>query len=122
MNINHTKAAKGIFIIRVEPKTTNSIKNIEDDIHDNLFLQPFDILIIDCPIIAQPHIAQKKPQVIFAIPCQTASLFAFHLVSVSSSINVNVIKDSVKPITANIKLYGIIILRTLKKSSVINGI
>gem|GEM_PF-5140556 len=103
INISQTKAAKGIFIIKVVPKTTNNIKNIEAEIPESLFLHQLLILIIDCQIIAQPHIAQKNQQVTFAIHCPTASLFAFHLVFVNSSINVNVIRDSVKPITANIR-------------------
>jgi hypothetical protein len=104
ININQTRAARGIFKIKLVPKTTNHIRNKLAEIPDNLFLQPLFILIIDCPIIAQPHIAQKNPQVILAIHCPIASLFDFHLVSVISSIKVKVIRLSVKPIIAKIKL------------------
>jgi len=108
--------------MRLVQKTTNNIKNIEAEIQDNLFLPPFEILIIDCPIIAHPHIAPKNPQVVFAIPCPIASLFAFHLVSVSSSIRVKVMRDSVSQITASIAEYGIIILSISTKLTSIRGI
>jgi hypothetical protein len=78
-------------------------------------------LIIDCPIIAQPHIAQKNQQVTFANHCQIASLFDFHLVFVSSSIKVSVIKLSVNQTIARTKLYGKIILSVSKKSFSIIG-
>jgi len=122
ININHTSAANGINIINDVQNTTKSIKNILAEIHDILFLHQFDILIIDCPIIAHHHIAQKKPHVIFATHCHIASLFHFHLVSVNSSIRLNVISDSVRPIIASITLYGKTKIKTFNKLSVINGI
>jgi len=47
INIKPTKAASGILSIKLVQKTTNNIKNILAEIHDNLFLQPLFILIID---------------------------------------------------------------------------
>jgi hypothetical protein len=122
INISPTKAARGIFIIKAVPKTTNNIKNILAEIPESLFLHPFEILIIDCHIIAQPHIEPKSQQVIFAIHCHIASLLAFHLVLVISSIKVKVIRLSVNQIIAKIKEYGKTTLSTSKKLSVIFGI
>gem|GEM_PF-2789483 len=59
--------------------------------------------------MAHPHIAPKNQQAVFASHCQIASLFHLPLVSVISSIRVRVINDSVRPITANISAYGVII-------------
>jgi len=111
ININHTRAARGICIIKPVQKTTNNIKNTEALIQDNLFLQLLLILIIDCHIIAQPHIDPNNQQVRLASHCHIDSLLVFHLVSVNSSIRVSVIKDSVSPIVASIAEYGKIILK-----------
>jgi hypothetical protein len=62
MNIKPTRAAIGISEIIDIPNTINNIKNIEAEIPDILPLHPPDILIIDCPIIAQPPIELKNPQ------------------------------------------------------------
>lgn len=100
----------------------NNIRKREAEIQDIFHLQLFDILIIDCHIIAQPHIAQKNQQVALANHCQIASLFHFHLVSVNSSIKVKVINDSVNQIIANIREYGAIIHNNSNNGTSITGI
>ena len=62
---------------------------------------PLLILIILCPIIAQPPIPPKNPVVTLARPCANDSLLGLPLVSVISSIRFNVRSVSIKPIAAN---------------------
>jgi len=98
-----TSAARGIIEIYAVANTIRSIKNTAAEIHDILPLPPFQILIIDCQIIAHHHIAPKNQHVAFAIPCPIDSLLLFHLVSVISSMRLKVIRDSVRPIIARIR-------------------
>jgi hypothetical protein len=56
ININPTNAAIGIREIIETPNTINRIKKIDAEIHEALPLHPLEIFIIDCPIIAHPHI------------------------------------------------------------------
>jgi len=67
INISHTKAARGIIAINDEANTIKTIKDTAADIQESLHLHPFDILIILCHIIAQPHIAPKNQHVVLAI-------------------------------------------------------
>lgn len=122
INISHTSAANGIIVIREVAKTISNIKNIDADIPETLPLPPLEILIIDCQIIAHPHIEEKKPQTTFAIHCPIDSLFHFPLVPVNSSIRESVIRDSVRPIIANINEYGRIIYNISKNETSILGI
>ena len=111
ININQTSAASGISEMYFVANTIRIMRKTEAEIPDILHLHPFDILIIDCQIIAHHPMAQKKPQTLFAIHCPTASLLFCPLVSVISSIRVSVISDSVRPITASISEYGSMIFK-----------
>ena len=66
INMSQTSAASGIIDIRLVANTIRRIKNTEAEIPEIRPLPPFDILIIDCPIIAQPPIAPKNPHTPFA--------------------------------------------------------
>lgn len=68
INMSHTRAASGISSIYAVANTISIMRNMDAEIPDILPLHPFEILIIDCQIIAHPHIAQKNPQTLFAIP------------------------------------------------------
>jgi hypothetical protein len=68
INIRPTNAAIGISEIIETPNTINNIKNIAAEAPEVLPLHPLEILIIDCPIIAQPPIDWKNPQTKFANP------------------------------------------------------
>ena len=56
--------------------------------------------------MAHPPIPPKKPVTTLATPCPTHSRVLFPRVSVSSSIKVSVIKDSIKPTAARITATG----------------
>jgi len=60
------------------------------------------ILIMLCPIIAQPPMPPKKPVATLATPWPTHSLLLRPRVSVISSISVRVSKDSINPMAAKI--------------------
>ena len=62
------KAARGIISIRLERNSMKASKAIEAVNPDNLPLPPDSILIMDCPIIAHPPIALKKPHTRLAMP------------------------------------------------------
>ena len=64
--------------------------------------------------MAQPPMPPKKPVTILAPPCAKHSRLVSPLVSVNSSIKFRVIKDSIKPIAANINAYGKINLMVTK--------
>ena len=103
INITPTKAAIGTCSISTEANNINANKVNAATMPDNLPRPPPFILISDCPIMAQPPIPPKKPVTIFAPPCAKHSLLEFPLVSVNSSTKFSVIKDSIKPIAANIR-------------------
>ena len=61
-------AAIGIISIHLEKNNIKHNSEIAATIPDNLPLPPEEIFIIDCPIIAHPPIAPKKPHVILLRP------------------------------------------------------
>jgi len=122
INMSHTSAASGIRAIYFVANTMSTMRNTEAEIHDIRPLHPFDILIIDCPIIAHQPIAPKNPQTVFAIPCPIDSLLLSHLVSVISSISVSVMSDSVSHMIARINEYGRMIFNISKNGISITGI
>lgn len=121
INISPTRAARGIIAIYLVANTMSSIKNTEAEIPDIRHRPPFEILIIDCPIIAHHPIAPKNQQTLFAIPCPMDSLLLFPRVSVISSIRERVIRDSVSPIIARMSAYGVIIFIISRKPTSITG-
>ena len=106
INITPTKAAIGTCSIKPEANKTKLKRVKAATIPDNLPLPPDLILIIDCPIMAQPPMPPNRPVTTFALPCAIHSLFALPRVSVRSSIKFKVISDSIKPIAAKITAYG----------------
>jgi hypothetical protein len=122
ININQISAASGIIAIYFVAKTIIKIKKIAAATQDILHLQPFEILIIDCQIIAHHHIDQKNQQTVLASHCHIDSLFHLHLDSVFSSIKASVIKDSVNQIIAKTNAYGVIIYIISKNDFSITGI
>ena len=107
--ITATKAAIGICFNHGPRNTTIINKNTPADSVDNRPRPPDFILIIDCPIIAQPAIPPRKPVNILATPWPLHSRFLSLLVSVRSSTIVAVIMDSNNPTTAKPIEYGKII-------------
>ena len=79
-------------------------------IPDKRFTAPLLILIMLCPIIAQPPIPPKKPVTMLANPCAKDSLFGLPLVSVISSIKLSVRSVSIRPIAAKSSAYGSVIV------------
>ena len=90
-------------------KTTRIRRNIPAIKLESLPLPPDLILIIDCPIIAQPAIPPRNPVAVFAMPCPMHSWFRFELVSVRSSTICCVSKLSRRPTVATATEYGKII-------------
>ena len=62
------RAANGIISIKPERNNMNASKAIDAVNPDNRPLPPDSIFIMDCPIMAHPPIALKKPQTKFAKP------------------------------------------------------
>lgn len=122
MNMSHTRAARGINAIYFVANTIRTMRNTEAEIPDIRPRPQFEILIIDCPIIAHHPIAPKNPHTPFAIPCPTDSLLLLPRFSVISSIKDKVISDSVSHIIAKIRAYGVIILIISKNHTSITGI
>ena len=91
----------GIFSIKGAAKRMKIKREIEAVTPDNRPLPPELTLIMDCPIMAHPPIPPNKPFNIFPNPCAKLSLFPLPLESVSSSIKLRVIKDSIRPTAAN---------------------
>ena len=102
INITPTRAAIGTCSMSPEANKINANSASAATIPDKRPLPPPLILIIDCPIIAQPPIPPNKPVIIFAPPCAIHSLLEFPRDSVSSSIKLSVINDSISPIAARI--------------------
>jgi hypothetical protein len=111
-----------MIAMKLVAKTMRSIKNTAAEIPEIRPRPPFDILIIDCPIIAHQPIDPKNPHTVFARPCAIDSLLLFPRVSVISSISVKVIRDSVNPIIASTSAYGKIITRVSRSHVGITGI
>ena len=111
------RAAMGICSIRLDKNTMNTSKATAAENPDNLPLPPESIFIIVWPIIAQPPIALKNPQMKLASPCPTHSRFGLPSVSVISSTNVRVSKLSIKPMPAMVNENG----RTMKNVSKFQG-
>ena len=103
INITPTRAAIGTCSISPEANNINANNARAATIPDKRPLPPPLMLIIDCPIIAHPPIPPNNPVIIFAPPCAMHSLLEFPRVSVSSSIRLSVINDSISPIAARIK-------------------
>ena len=68
MTIKPVKAAIGIFSMTGAPNMMNTNSITEAKIPDSLALAPEEILINDCPIMAQPPIPEKIPERKLAIP------------------------------------------------------
>ena len=117
INMTPTSAATGTISISPEANNTNASKTSAAVTPDVRPRPPEFMLIIDCPIIAQPPMPPKKPQVKFAAPCATHSLFPRPRVSVSSSTSVSVRRDSIKPTAARTTAYG----NTIRKVSNVKG-
>ena len=102
INITPTKAAIGICSIRGAPKSTKHNNAMAAVAPDKRPRPPELILIIDCPIIAQPPIPPKRPFKILAPPWATHSRLPLPRVSVISSIRLSVIRLSIRPTAARI--------------------
>ena len=100
INITPTNAAIGTISMYLSAKRikVNSVNAIITP--DKRPLPPALILITVCPIIPQPPVPPKRPEMIFPEPCAIHSLFPFPLVSVSSSTKFIVIKVSINPTEA----------------------
>ena len=103
INITPTSAATGIISIRDEPTKMNANKNNAAAMPDVRPRPPELMLIILCPIMAQPPMPPKKPVATLATPWPTHSLLLRPRVSVISSISVKVSKDSINPMAAKIR-------------------
>ena len=68
MIIKPVKAAMGTCSIKADPNTIKTNNITEATIPESLALAPEDTLIKLCPIMAQPPIPEKKPDVMLAIP------------------------------------------------------
>jgi len=66
--MSHTKAARGIIEIYAVANTIRSMRNTAAEIQEVLHRPPLEIFIIDCQIIAHPHIDQNIPHIPFANP------------------------------------------------------
>ena len=106
MNITPVRAAKGIFSIRELAKRIKASKKRPADMPESRPRPPERILIMLCPIMAQPPIPPKKPVATLATPCPRHSRVLLPRVSVSSSIRVRVIKDSINPTAARMNEKG----------------
>ena len=120
INITPVSAAKGIISTSGAAKRSIPNRKSAAAIPDKRPLPPPRILIILCPIMAQPPMPPKKPFTTFAKPCPIHSLFPRPRVSVSSSTKVRVIKDSISPTAAANNENGRINL-SVATSKVISG-
>ena len=117
MNITPTSAATGTTSINGDATTTNRISTTAAVIPDRRPRPPELMLIMLWPIIAQPPMPPKKPQVTLAAPWAMHSLLLRPRVSVSSSTSVKVSNDSISPTAARITAYG----KTIRKVSKLSG-
>lgn len=97
MIISPVSAAIGSRSTKDAPNMINMRRPTEATIPERRARAPLEIFIRLCPIMAQPPIPEKNPDVIFAIPWATASLFVLPLVSVISSISSSVNRLSMSP-------------------------
>ena len=102
MIINPVNAAIGTASIKLEPNITNTNSITEATIPDKRALAPLEMLMRDCPIMAQPPIPENNPESTFANPWAIASLFPRPRVSVISSTMLRVNKLSINPTPATI--------------------
>jgi len=70
---------------------------------------PALMLIIVCPIIAQPPIPPKNPHTMLAAPCARHSRFGRPRVPVMSSTRFSVSNVSINPTPARMNAYGTMI-------------
>ena len=108
INITPVNAASGILSIRELAKRMKASRNSPAAIPESRPRPPERILMMLCPIIAQPPIPPKNPVTTLATPCPRHSRVLLPRVSVNSSIRVSVIKDSINPTAARMKEKGAI--------------
>ena len=116
-NITPTNAAMGICSINDDANSINSSRNTAARMPDKRIRAPDFMLIMLCPIMAQPPMPPKNPVTTLAKPWDIHSRFFCPLVSVMPSINERVSKDSINPIPAKMKAKG----RTILAVSKFNG-
>ncbi len=102
MIITATSAAMGIRATQSPRNTTISNRNTPAASVERRPRPPDLMLMMDCPIIAQPAMPPMKPLVMLATPWPTHSRFLSLLVSVRSSTMVAVISDSSSPTTISV--------------------
>ena len=104
INITPISAATGIISMNFQSggNTIKQSRNTAAEIPDKRPRPPELMFIMDWPIIAHPPILPKNPETIFATPCPTHSRLLRPRVSVISSINVRVIRDSIRPMAASV--------------------
>mmetsp|Transcript_82021 Transcript_82021/g.240788 ORF Transcript_82021/g.240788 Transcript_82021/m.240788 type:complete len:359 (+) Transcript_82021:500-1576(+) len=101
LNITPTSAETGMQLIAGPATTTMIRRETPAVIEDTRCRAPEPMLIMDCPIMAQPPIPAKAPHTMLATPWPTHSLLVLLRPDlVSSSIKFRVISDSSKPTAA----------------------
>jgi len=120
INIIPTKTATGIAAITPEKLTTRIISKIAA-VNDESRPSPPDVKFITlCPIMAQPAIPPKRPEVVFPKPSATHSLFPEPRFPPISSSTERVSNDSIRPTSATIIATGkMIFIDSIENSSVI---
>ena len=106
MNMTPTSAAIGTASMYGARKRMNSSSAHAAVIPESRPRPPDFTLISDCPIMAHPPMPPKMPQVTLATPWPTHSRLPRPRVSVSSSMRVIVISDSIRPTPARISENG----------------
>ena len=102
MNITPTNAAIGTASIQGERKRMKR-SNVNAALTPESRPRPPDFtLISDWPIMAHPPMPPNRPHATLATPWPTHSRLPLPRVSVSSSMSVNVISDSIRPTPARI--------------------
>ena len=111
MNMTPTSAAMGIMPIQGPRKRMNASSSSAATMPERRLRPPEFTLMRDWPIMAQPPIPPKNPQVMFAMPWPTHSLLPRPRVSVISSMSDKVISDSIRPTPASTTAKGRMIIR-----------
>ena len=106
MNMIPTSTATGIAAITSEKLTTSMISKTAAVNEESLPRPPDVKLMTDCPIIAQPAIPPKSPDVLFPTPNAIHSLLPEPRLPPISSRTESVNNDSISPTSATITATG----------------